>query len=177
MLAERIDKALRLVAEEERRSRYAPTLEKIAAIREAASMFTKKGSLLDIGGCEYSVGTLIEIGFHATMTNIHEGHEMHDITGGDFDCVFMRHTLEHSPFPLYMLLTVHECLKDGGEAVVVVPEPKGDWVMTHDAHVSVLHKETWEKLFRMAGFSITKQEDGTWTKTGETEWRYLLKKT
>ena len=177
MLPGRIAEALRLVAEEEMQSTYSPTKEKDRAIKEASQMFTHKGKTLDLGGCGYSNLLLSKLGFEVVQLSLHSGKDMHEMTETDeYDCIFCRHTLEHSPFPLYMALTIRDALKKGGEAVIVVPQPETDWVMEHRAHVSVLHREQWRKIFTLAGLTIIDEEPGIWTVGKHVEHRFLLRK-
>lgn len=133
--------------------------------------------ILDLGGLPYSKDVLSDMGFNVRIENLKIGCEMHDWEPNrTFDGVFCRHVLEHSPFPLYMLISIHEWLKEGGQAIIVVPKAESDFVFNHPSHVSVLPKEQWLRLFGFAGFDVLVQEDGTWTKEGHVEHRFLLNK-
>lgn len=171
-----LERAFKVVRDEQAKDRYSETPEKNKAISEVLSLFSKPGYILDIGSCPYSKKILEDAGF-AVSTWEYEDGDMHNLNFKDkFDFVLARHVLEHSPFPLYLLMLIHQVLKAGGDAIVVVPNPLGRWVMRHNGHVATLSQETWEKIFILAGFDIIWGSYGTWTKTGEIEFRYLLRK-
>lgn len=175
MLEERIRQALKLVAEEERTSDYSEAPLKTIAVRKAISLSSlENGTCLDLGSEGYTRRELEAAGFEVEGINLSDG-DMHDwVAHRKYNLIFARHVLEHSPFPLYMLLTLKEALENKGEMIVVVPEARGEWILKHPAHVSVLPKLQWEKLFTLAGFEIKKIESGSWTPEGHTELRYLL---
>lgn len=174
MLEELMRKALGLVTSEEAESSYSESESKSEAIRQAIALFSKEtqGTCFDLGSEVYSKRLLKERFDNVYGYNLKDG-DMHNyIPAGKSPAIFARHVLEHSPFPLYMLCLLREALK--GEMVVVVPKPETEWVLNHPAHVSVLPKEQWEKLFKLSGFEIKKCIEGTWTKEGHVEYRYLL---
>lgn len=171
-----LNEAFQICRLEQAGDRYMETPEKNKALEEAISVFNGKGKLLDIGGCPYSKIILEKQGFEVTQWLFEHG-DMHELDAKEqYDQVLARHVLEHSPFPLFLLLLIKQVLKSYGEAVIVVPEPKGRWVLKHNGHASTLMPDTWEKLFGMAGFDIRWGSYGHWTKTGEIEYRYLLRK-
>jgi SAM-dependent methyltransferase len=172
-----MEKAFALVAEEESRGRYLPTVEKTEAVSAALAMLPAGGRLLDLGSVAYTLALAKAAGFDAVGWNLSDG-DMHGalFPQGHFDAILARHVIEHSAFPLYLLLSLHRSLKDGGHMAAVVPFPETDWVLKHPAHVSVLPKEQWERLFMLSGFSVVRFMEGTWTKEKHREMRFLLKK-
>jgi SAM-dependent methyltransferase len=101
--------------------------------------------------------------------------DMHSLTAqGEYDGIIASHVLEHSPFPLYILLLFAKALKPGGWLLVVVPHPiLPKWVDRKD-HFSVLQPGNWRRLLDAAGFNIVYREAGAREKTpGKTEERFL----
>lgn len=76
---------------------------------------------------------------------------------GSMDFVWLRHALEHSPIPSFVLAEIFRILKPGGHLYVEVPSPGTP--ANHESnpsHFSVLGKAMWEHLFRRAGFEMVK---------------------
>lgn len=71
----------------------------------------------------------------------------------EFDALWCRHSLEHSPFPLFTLTGFHSVLKPNGLLYVEVPAP--DTACHHESnanHYSVFGKSAWLSLFDRSGF-------------------------
>jgi SAM-dependent methyltransferase len=80
------------------------------------------------------------------------------------DFIWCRHSLEHSPYPLFTLFEYNRLLRPGGRMLVEVPAP--DTMRRHEAnpnHYSVLGVVMWLELFSRAGFVVERQavEDET----------------
>ena len=84
--------------------------------------------------------------------------DMHNIYfDGRFDCVWMRHVIEHSPVPLLVLVKAWRALKPGGVLYLEVPAP--DTACHHERngnHWSVLPMSVWAELLTRSGFVETK---------------------
>lgn len=102
-----------------------------------------------------------------------------------FDFLFVRHALEHSPYPLLTLKEFHRLLKKGGGAYIEMPSPKCERPLeTYDNHYSIMGQKQWIALMARAdfsladtgeiSFSISNQQNG-WT-GNEVYEIYLLKK-
>lgn len=73
----------------------------------------------------------------------------------DFDCVWARHVIEHSPIPYFTLTEFNRVLKPGGILYVEVPMPGTSCKHeTNVNHYSVLTREMWASLIIRAGFVI-----------------------
>lgn len=78
---------------------------------------------------------------------------------GVYDAVVAMHVLEHSPFPLLVLLNIHQALKPGGFMYAAVPRPVEPF-LSMPSHFTVLEKAGWEKLFNHAGLHVKFAESG-----------------
>ena len=71
------------------------------------------------------------------------------------DLIWSRHSLEHSPYPLFTLLEYNRLLKMNGLLYVEVPAPDIDrnheWTPNH---FSILGSNMWRSLFRQTGFDL-----------------------
>lgn len=111
-----------------------------------------------------------------------------DFDDETFDFLFVRHALEHSPYPLLTLKEFHRLLNKGGGAYIEMPSPKCDRVLeTYDNHYSIMGPRQWKELMQRAGFTIADigelsfeisapQIDGSTWKGNEVYEYYLLKK-
>jgi ubiquinone/menaquinone biosynthesis C-methylase UbiE len=78
-----------------------------------------------------------------------------DFTDKTFDILWVRHALEHSPFPYLTLLEFNRVLQDGGNAYIEVPKPDTPRVLEHRRnHYSILGKKMWSSLFIRSGFGV-----------------------
>ena len=86
---------------------------------------------------------------------------------GQFDLIFARHVLEHSPMPLMALMEWHRIAKE--YLIVVVPNPETVTVGGIN-HYYMLTPGQWKVLFKNAGWVI-EQYDGS----NIEEFRFCLK--
>jgi SAM-dependent methyltransferase len=103
-----------------------------------------------------------------------------DFADQSFDIVWSRHSLEHSPFPLFTLMEINRITKLYG--LVYIEVPAAESAATHELnpnHYSVLGKSMLLSLFERAGFQVLKSRDieGT-THLGapDTYWTFILSK-
>ena len=98
------------------------------------------------------------------------------IETGAFDLVASRHSLEHSPMPLLLLMEMRRIATK--YALIVLPIPNERMVNTWVDHYSVMDKTMWLKLFKLAGWRVSKfrtykyleYEEGEW----DEEYQWLL---
>lgn len=80
----------------------------------------------------------------------HKGYEDESI-----DFIFLRHALEHSPYPLFTLMEYNRLLKQHGKIYIEIPSP--DCERQHEFnlnHYSVLGEKQLMALLGRTGFSI-----------------------
>jgi len=69
------------------------------------------------------------------------------------DFIFLRHALEHSPYPIFSLMEYNRILKQGGKIYIEVPAPDCDrgheWNLNH---YSILGKNQLAALLERTGF-------------------------
>jgi SAM-dependent methyltransferase len=73
------------------------------------------------------------------------------------DFIFLRHALEHSPYPIFSLMEYNRILKQGSKIYIEVPAPDCD--RKHEMnlnHYSILGHNQLAALLLRAGFSIDK---------------------
>lgn len=111
-----------------------------------------------------------------------------DFPDQSFDFLFVRHALEHSPYPLLTLKEFYRVIRNGGGAYIEMPSPKCDRPLeNYDNHYSIMGPRQWVELFRRAGFKIADQaelafevsslqEDGSTWKGNEVYEYYLIQK-
>lgn len=102
-----------------------------------------------------------------------------------FDFLFVRHALEHSPYPLLTLKEFHRLIRSGGSAYIEMPSPKCDRLLeAYDNHYSIMGPRQWTELFKRAGFDIpdageikfkASSSDPVWEGDEIYEW-YLIRK-
>ena len=90
------------------------------------------------------------------------------------DFIFLRHALEHSPYPIFSLMEYNRILKQGSKMYIEVPAPdcerKHEWNLNH---YSILGEQQLAALLMRTGFDINKFETlefdigGTNPDTGE----------
>jgi len=75
------------------------------------------------------------------------------------DFIFLRHSLEHSPYPIFTLMEYNRVLKQGSKMYIEVPAPdcerKHEWNLNH---YSILGTEQLAALLVRTGFNIDKFE-------------------
>lgn len=113
--------------------------------------------ILDVGGEEFYHPDLS--GHQVTTANLPE-QDMHAIRDGKaYDAVLAMHVLEHSPFPLYVLVLLRRALVPGGLLYLAVPHPC-DRICGGFGHWSVMPPLMWQRLVTLAGFTIVQQTTG-----------------
>lgn len=108
-----------------------------------------------------------------------------DFNDNSFDFLFVRHALEHSPFPLLTLREFHRIIRPGGGAYIEMPSPKCDRILEeYDNHYSIMGVRQWVALIKRAGFDIpdsgeikltVNEKDTEWSGNEVYEW-YLIRK-
>lgn len=79
---------------------------------------------------------------------------------GNFDCVWARHVLEHSPIPFFTLKEFHRVLKPGGILYVEMPAPDTNSFHERNGnHYSVFGRRMWEQAITRTGFELLKSAD------------------
>ena len=170
-------------------------------------LFTTNEKILDLGcGAGYAMKKMRELG----MKNVEgltlndedikaveqEGFKVHKLdfnfTGfkDKYDGIWMRHVLEHSPFPLYTIYQLNKMLKMGGRIYVEMPQPAIERLKNSERklehwpnHYSIMGQPMYKSLFQRAGFNLLgsdeiflgglKQGDKTFNET--YDW-YVFKK-
>jgi SAM-dependent methyltransferase len=76
------------------------------------------------------------------------------------DFVFLRHALEHSPYPIFSLMEYNRILKQFGKIYIEVPAPncerKHEWNLNH---YSIFGEQQLAALLMRTGFNIDKFEN------------------
>jgi len=76
------------------------------------------------------------------------------------DFVFLRHALEHSPYPIFSLMEYNRILKQFGKIYIEVPAPncerKHEWNLNH---YSIFGEQQIAALLMRTGFNIDKFEN------------------
>ena len=71
------------------------------------------------------------------------------------DFIFLRHALEHSPYPIFSLMEYNRVLKQGSKIYIEVPAPncerKHEWNLNH---YSIFGEEQLAALLNRTGFDI-----------------------
>ena len=71
------------------------------------------------------------------------------------DFIFLRHALEHSPYPIFSLMEYNRLLKQGGKIYIEVPAPDCDRKHEHNLnHYSILGEQQLAALLIRTGFNI-----------------------
>lgn len=76
------------------------------------------------------------------------------------DFIFLRHALEHSPYPIFSLMEYNRVLKQGGKIYIEVPAP--DCERRHEYninHYSILGQNQLAALLQRTGFDINEFND------------------
>lgn len=108
---------------------------------------TIKGITLSPEDVEASV----KRGFECTQQDM----SFTDFADGEFDFLFVRHALEHSPYPLLTLKEFNRILKVGGRAYIEMPSPKCERLLeAFDNHYSIMGPRQWLQLMERAKFAI-----------------------
>lgn len=76
------------------------------------------------------------------------------------DFIFLRHALEHSPYPIFSLMEYNRVLKQGAKLYIEVPAPNGDRRHEYNLnHYSILGEHQLAALLERTGFTINKFEN------------------
>ena len=76
------------------------------------------------------------------------------------DMIFLRHALEHSPYPIFSLMEYNRILKQFGKIYIEVPQPGCERMHeTNLNHYSILGKEQLAALIVRTGFNIDRFEN------------------
>lgn len=95
-------------------------------------------------------------------------------TDESVDFIFLRHALEHSPYPVISLIEYNRLLKQGKKIYIEMPTPNGQRRHEFNTnHYSVMGESQWVSLFLKTGFKIEQYNDLTFdiqypNKEGET---------
>ena len=69
--------------------------------------------------------------------------------------IFLRHALEHSPYPIFSLMEYNRVLKQGAKMYIEVPAPGCDRKHEHNLnHYSILGHDQLQALLQRTGFDI-----------------------
>ena len=75
------------------------------------------------------------------------------------DFIFLRHALEHSPYPIFTLMEYNRVLKQGSHIYIEVPAPDCDRKFEFNAnHYSIFGETQLIALLQRTGFKIEKME-------------------
>ena len=73
------------------------------------------------------------------------------------DFIFLRHALEHSPYPIFSLMEYNRVLKQGGKIYIEVPAPdtarRHEWNLNH---YSILGEQQLAALLDRTGFAVNR---------------------
>lgn len=170
----------------------------------SSTELTSNQKILDVGcGQGYAMKKFIELGCTniqgLTLSNedyssvIDQGMICHymdmsfmEFESDSFDFLFVRHALEHSPYPFLTLLEFFRVIRPGGGAFIEMPSPKCSRVLeSYDNHYSIMGAKQWKELMKRAGFEIpdlgeisfevSSKNEPDWKGNEVYEW-YLLKK-
>jgi SAM-dependent methyltransferase len=71
------------------------------------------------------------------------------------DFIFLRHALEHSPYPIFSLMEYNRVLKQGSKIYIEVPAPDGDRKHEYNLnHYSIFGSNQLAALLQRTGFDI-----------------------
>lgn len=133
-------------------------------------LLPKDASILDLGcGAGYALTKMRESGYENVEgltldpqdTKIVEerGFKVNNLdfnfTGWEnkWDAVWMRHVLEHSPFPFFTIYQLNKMMKIGGIIYIEMPKPGTDRNLEHwPNHYSIMGREMYLSLFKRCGF-------------------------
>lgn len=78
-----------------------------------------------------------------------------DFNDNSFDFLFVRHALEHSPYPLLTLLEFYRVMDTQAKAYIEMPNPFCTRDLeSYDNHYSIMGPKQWSALMKRAGFKI-----------------------
>lgn len=135
----------------------------------------KDARILDLGcGSGYALKKMREAGYSnvegLTLDNDDkeivekEGFKVHQVdfnfTGwrNEWDAVWMRHVLEHSPFPFFTIYQLNKMIKQGGLLYIEMPHPGTERNLEHwTNHYSIMGSQMYNSLFKRAGFKLLQE--------------------
>jgi len=83
------------------------------------------------------------------------------------DFIFLRHALEHSPYPIFSLMEYNRILKQGAKIYIEVPAPNCDRRHEYNLnHYSILGEHQLAALLNRTGFNIDKFENIEFSMSG-----------
>ena len=84
---------------------------------------------------------------------VEEDMSFQSVEDEDYDVLFARHSLEHSPYPLLTLLEFNRILKPGGIDYIEMPSPQCTRALEeYDNHYAIMGAQQWRALMIRAGF-------------------------
>lgn len=137
----------------------------------------KEYRILDLGcGSGYALEKMRELGYDnvegLTLDDTdkgiveEKGFKVHQVdfnfTGweNEWDAIWMRHVLEHSPFPFFTIYQLNKMLKLNGLLYVEMPQPGTERVLEHwPNHYSIMGSAMYKSLFERAGFKLASQAE------------------
>ena len=79
-----------------------------------------------------------------------------EFEGKIFDALWVRHALEHSPFPYLTLLEFNRILNHGGFIYIEMPMPDTPRILENwPNHYSILGEQMWISLFNRSGYNVS----------------------
>lgn len=134
--------------------------------------YPPEGKMLDVGcGTGYAMHRFRELGNSSDMMGLTLSHidaeaarargfevveqdmSFTDFKDNTFDYLWVRHSLEHSPYPLLTLREFHRIMKPGAAAYIEMPSPKCERLLEdYDNHYSIMGAKQWQCLMKRAGF-------------------------
>lgn len=163
-----------------------------AAAHEAVKNLCTKLHITSVVELGCGVAPLLDVfksmGAKTTGVSYVQEHNQHEVIRADmhatglpdasYDLVASRHTLEHSPMPLLLLMEMYRLSKQYALAILPTHTPR--MITTWIDHYSVFDQVGWEKLFQVAGWKVRKFEQAPYflNEFGEydEEYRWLLEK-
>lgn len=141
-------------------------------IDKIQNQYPPEGKALDVGcGTGYAMQRFTELGNKSDWTGLTLSHtdaeaarargfdvveqdmSFTDFADETFDYLWVRHSLEHSPYPLLTLLEFYRIMKPGAAAYIEMPSPKCDRLLeAYDNHYSIMGSKQWICLMKRAGF-------------------------
>jgi hypothetical protein len=141
---------------------------------EGATAGDKTKFILDIGcGDGYAMQKLIDLEYENVqgltlhkeeldickakdLTVHHMNYNFSELMKGFFNIVWMRQSLQFSFQPFYTMLELNRIMRLHGWVYIEVPDTSNEGVP-----LGTLHRETYERIFKSAGFEIVQSDNMT----------------